>query len=54
MNWQQLIYFQKVARHEHLTKAAEDLFITSSALSRTISSLEEGKRNKQKLSDIIR
>ena len=41
MNWQHLIYFQKVARYEHLTKAAEDLFITSSALSRAISSLEE-------------
>lgn len=41
MNWQHLVYFDKVAKYEHLTKAAEELFMTSSALSRAMSSLEE-------------
>lgn len=41
MEWQQLEYFQVVARLEHMTKAAEELSISQSALSRSISKLEE-------------
>lgn len=41
MNWQHLIYFTKVAQCEHLSRAAEELYISSSALSRAIISLEK-------------
>ncbi|WP_248925107.1 LysR family transcriptional regulator [Paenibacillus hamazuiensis] len=37
----QLQYFQTVARHEHMTKAAQELRIAQPALSKTISRLEE-------------
>ncbi|MCR1918343.1 LysR family transcriptional regulator [Frisingicoccus caecimuris] len=41
MNWQHLIYFKKVAECEHLTRASEELFISTSALSKAIANLEE-------------
>lgn len=41
MEWHQLEYFQVVAKLEHMTKAAEELSISQSALSRSISKLEE-------------
>ena len=41
MEWQQLEYFQTVARLEHMTRAAEELSISQPALSRSISRLEE-------------
>ncbi|AVF28115.1 HTH-type transcriptional regulator GltC [Paenibacillus larvae subsp. larvae] len=37
----QLKYFQKVAKIQHMTKAAQELHIAQSSLSRTISRLEE-------------
>jgi DNA-binding transcriptional LysR family regulator len=40
MEWQQLEYFQTVARLEHFTRAAEQLSITQPALSRAIANLE--------------
>ncbi|MDQ0061450.1 LysR family transcriptional regulator [Paenibacillus harenae] len=41
MEMLQLRYFQKVARMEHMTKAAEELRIAQPALSKTIARLEE-------------
>lgn len=41
LNFTSLMYFQKVADLEHLTKAAEALHIAQPALSRTIKGLEE-------------
>lgn len=41
MNWQHLIYFKKAAEYEHLTRAAEELSISPSALSKAIASLED-------------
>lgn len=41
MNWQHLMYFKKVAECGVLTKAAEDLHLTPSTLSRAINNLEE-------------
>lgn len=41
MNFKQLEQFMKVAKVGSITKAAEDLYISQPALSRTISSLEE-------------
>lgn len=41
MEFQQLRYFQTVARLQHMTQAAEQLNITQPALSRTISRLED-------------
>ncbi|MNW43142.1 DNA-binding transcriptional regulator, LysR family [Fontibacillus panacisegetis] len=41
MEWQQLEYFQTVARMEHMTRAAHALSISQSALSRSISRMEE-------------
>lgn len=41
MNWQYLKYFEVVAEEQHFTRAAKKLFITTSALSRAISSLED-------------
>ncbi|MBT2690627.1 LysR family transcriptional regulator [Bacillus sp. ISL-47] len=41
MEWQHLVYFQTVARFQHMTRAAESLSISQPALSRSISRLEE-------------
>lgn len=41
MEWQQLEYFHAVARTQHFTRAAELLSVTQSALSRSISKLEQ-------------
>ncbi|HEX3015237.1 MAG TPA: LysR family transcriptional regulator [Desulfobacteria bacterium] len=41
MDWQQLYYFQTVARLQHFTRAAEKLSISQPALSRSIARLEE-------------
>lgn len=41
MLWQQLEYFRRVAQLQHFTKAAESLFISQPALSRSISKLEK-------------
>jgi len=41
MNWQHLRYFEVLATVEHFTKAAEQLYITQSALSKSIDSLEK-------------
>lgn len=41
MEWQQLEYFRAVAAREHVTRAAEDLSVSQSAVSRAIANLEE-------------
>ncbi|MBR2802543.1 MAG: LysR family transcriptional regulator [Erysipelotrichaceae bacterium] len=41
MNFHSLYFFKKVAELQHLTKAAEKLFISQPSLSRSISSLED-------------
>lgn len=41
MNWQYLKYFEVVAKEQHFTRAAQKLYITTSALSRAIASLED-------------
>ncbi|MFT8361829.1 MAG: LysR family transcriptional regulator [Sporolactobacillus sp.] len=41
MEWQQIEYFQVVAKLQHMTKAAEELSISQPALSRSIARLEE-------------
>ncbi|MET3505723.1 LysR family transcriptional regulator [Halalkalibacter oceani] len=41
MEWQQLEYFQRVAQLQHVTKAAQSLFISQPALSRSIARLEK-------------
>jgi DNA-binding transcriptional LysR family regulator len=41
MELQQLKYFACVARHEHFTRAAEELYIAQSSLSRAVAKLEE-------------
>ncbi|WP_134682672.1 LysR family transcriptional regulator [Brevibacillus migulae] len=41
MEWQQLEYFQTLARLQHVTRAAEFLSISQPALSRSIARLEE-------------
>ena len=40
MNWQHLTYFQTVADTQNFSRAAEQLFLTPSALSKSIRSLE--------------
>lgn len=40
MNWQHLTYFQVVAETQNFSRAAEQLFLTPSALSKAIHSLE--------------
>ncbi|WP_235425117.1 LysR family transcriptional regulator [Heyndrickxia ginsengihumi] len=40
MELRQLTYFIEVAKREHVTKAAEDLHVAQSAISRQISLLE--------------
>src|SRR5690349_12115287 len=41
MELQQLKYFQTVARLQHFTRAAEELYISQPSLSRSIARLEE-------------
>lgn len=41
MEWQQLEYFQVLAKIQHMTKAAEQLSISQPALSRSIARLED-------------
>ncbi|GAA4720245.1 LysR family transcriptional regulator [Brevibacillus fulvus] len=41
MEWQQLEYFQSLAKYQNFTKAADELALTQSALSRSIAKLEE-------------
>ena len=41
MEWQQLEYFQMLAKIQHMTKAAEQLSISQPALSRSIARLED-------------
>ncbi|NHN34182.1 LysR family transcriptional regulator [Paenibacillus agricola] len=41
MELTQLVYFLAVARHQHLTRASEDLAVTQPALSHAISKLEK-------------
>ncbi|MDF1999490.1 LysR family transcriptional regulator [Peribacillus frigoritolerans] len=41
MDWHQINYFQKVAKVQHITRAAEQLSISQPALSRSISKLED-------------
>ena len=41
MNYNHLIYFQKLAKYEHYRKAAEELHITQPSLSNAIHALEE-------------
>ncbi|PZE21731.1 LysR family transcriptional regulator [Paenibacillus xerothermodurans] len=41
MEWQQLEYFQTVAHMEHMTRAAQFLSISQSALSRSIARMEQ-------------
>ena len=40
MNWQHLTYFLVIAKHENFSRAAEQLYITPSALSKAIHALE--------------
>jgi LysR family transcriptional activator of glutamate synthase operon len=41
MELQQLRYFREVADREHVTRAAESLFVSQSAISRAVTQLEE-------------
>jgi len=41
MELQQLMYFREVAEREHVTRAAENLFVSQSAISRAVTQLEE-------------
>lgn len=41
MEWVQIIYFQAVAKAQHITRAAEQLSISQPALSRSIAKLED-------------
>ena len=41
MNYNHLVYFQKLAKYEHYRKAAEELHITQPSLSNAIHALEE-------------
>jgi LysR family transcriptional activator of glutamate synthase operon len=41
MELQQLKYFREVAEREHVTRAAENLFVSQSAVSRAVTQLEE-------------
>ena len=41
MELQQLKYFREVAERQHVTRAAEKLFVSESAISRAVTQLEE-------------
>ena len=41
MELQQIKYFREVAKREHVTRAAEKLFVSQSAISRAVTQLEE-------------
>jgi LysR family transcriptional activator of glutamate synthase operon len=41
MELQQLKYFSEVAKREHVTRAAEKLFVSQSAISRAVTQLEK-------------
>jgi DNA-binding transcriptional LysR family regulator len=41
MELQQLKYFRVVAEQEHVTRAAEKLFVSQSAVSRAVTQLEQ-------------
>lgn len=41
MDWQQLTYFRATARAEHMSRAAEELAVSQSTLSRSIARLEQ-------------
>ncbi|EUJ37429.1 transcriptional activator of the glutamate synthase operon [Brochothrix thermosphacta DSM 20171 = FSL F6-1036] len=41
MELRQLLYFVEVAKHEHMTKASEQLHVAQSAISRQITNLED-------------
>jgi hypothetical protein len=41
MELQQLRYFREVVEREHVTRAAENLFVSQSAISRAVTQLEE-------------
>ncbi|QOS99365.1 LysR family transcriptional regulator [Brevibacterium sp. JNUCC-42] len=41
MEWQQMLYFRKVAQTQHITQSAEMLNVSQPALSRSIARLEE-------------
>ncbi|RFB31838.1 LysR family transcriptional regulator [Brevibacillus sp. VP] len=41
MEWQQILYFRKVAQTQHITRSAEMLNVSQPALSRAIARLEE-------------
>lgn len=41
MNWQHLVYFKVIAETQNFSRASEQLFVTPSALSKAISSLEQ-------------
>lgn len=41
MELQQLKYFREVAKREHVTRVAEKLFVSQSAISRAVTQLEE-------------
>ena len=41
MELQQLKYFREVAEREHVTRAAEKLFVSQSAISRAVTQLEK-------------
>ena len=42
MELQQLKYFREVAQREHVTRAAEKLFVSQSAISRAVTQLGKG------------
>ncbi len=41
MNWQHLVYFQSLAKTQNYAQASKELYISSSTLSKAITSLEE-------------
>ena len=41
MNWQHLVYFKVIAETQNFSRASEQLYVTPSALSKAISSLEQ-------------
>lgn len=41
LNWQHLVYFKRVAEFQNFSKAADSLYVTSSAISKAVNNLEE-------------